>query len=231
MLDPLAPLVRACTDGSAGRPGRRPEPGPVRQRVPPHEPGSAVCVQRAQRRRRHRPGLGVPGLGRRHIVAGDLPVRRRQTAPCWVEITQHGRFLFTVNTGSGTISRCVIAPGGALTLLGSTPVGATGGRVSAGPDLPAVRRPDPSHPGRRRHRVYHGGRNTSSTFRTWRQPAGLVVRLVASFRTGRITRGSEPKRPRQSCPASAPHVRPGRDGPLNTRGAVPGTPPPDRQGD
>ena len=27
------------------------------------------------------------------------------------------------------------------------------------------------------------------------------------------------------------HVRPGRDGPLNTRGAVPGTPLPDRQGD
>jgi len=26
-----------------------------------------------------------------------------------VEITQHGRFLCTVSTGSGTISRCVIA--------------------------------------------------------------------------------------------------------------------------
>ena len=142
-------------------------------------------------------GILSPGISR--FAAG-------QTAPCWVEITQHGRFLFTVSTGSGTISRCVIAPGGALTLLGSTPVGATGGRVSAGPDLPAARRPDPSHPGRRRHRVFHGGRNTSSTFRTWRQPAGLVVRLVASFRTGRITRGSEPKRARQSCPASA-HTR------------------------
>jgi hypothetical protein len=141
--------------------------------------GSAVCVQRAQRRH----SLGVPGLGRRHIVAGDLPVRRRQTAPCWVEITQHGRFLFTVSTGSGTISRCVIAPSGALTLLGSTPVGATGGRVSAGPDLPAVRTPDLSHPGRRRHRVFHGGRNTNGN-RAWR------------LRT---------------------HVRPGRDGPLNTR--------------
>jgi len=130
----------------------------------------------------------------------------QQTAPCWVEITHDGRFLCTVSTGSGTISRYMIAPGGALTLLGSTPVGATGGRVSAGPDLPAARRPDRSHPGRRRHRVFHGGRNTSSTFRTWLRPAGLVVRLVASFRTGRITRGLEPKRPRQSCPASA-HAR------------------------
>jgi 6-phosphogluconolactonase (cycloisomerase 2 family) len=44
-----------------------------------------------------------------------------------VEITRDGRFLFTVNTASGTISRFSIAPGGTLTLLGSTPVGATGG--------------------------------------------------------------------------------------------------------
>jgi 6-phosphogluconolactonase len=44
-----------------------------------------------------------------------------------VEITHNGRFLFTVNTGSGEISRYQIAPDGALTLLGSTPVAATGG--------------------------------------------------------------------------------------------------------
>jgi DNA-binding beta-propeller fold protein YncE len=44
-----------------------------------------------------------------------------------VEITHNGQFLFTVNTESGEISRYSIAPGGALTLLGSTPVGDTGG--------------------------------------------------------------------------------------------------------
>jgi DNA-binding beta-propeller fold protein YncE len=44
-----------------------------------------------------------------------------------VEITPDGQFLFTVNTGSGDISRYSIAPDGTLTLLGSTPVGATGG--------------------------------------------------------------------------------------------------------
>jgi 6-phosphogluconolactonase (cycloisomerase 2 family) len=55
------------------------------------------------------------------------PFADLQTAPCWVEITHDGHFLFTVNTGSGTISRYSIAGGGALTLLGSTPVGATGG--------------------------------------------------------------------------------------------------------
>lgn len=55
------------------------------------------------------------------------PFADNQTAPCWVEITHDGRFLFTVNTGSGEISRYSIAPGGGLTLLGSTPVGNTGG--------------------------------------------------------------------------------------------------------
>ena len=58
---------------------------------------------------------------------GSSPFADNQTAPCWVEITHDGQFLFTVNTASGTISRYSIAAGGALTLLGSTPVGATGG--------------------------------------------------------------------------------------------------------
>ena len=58
---------------------------------------------------------------------GSSPFADLQTAPCWVEISHDGQYLFTVNTGSGSISRYSIAPGGALTLLGSTPVGATGG--------------------------------------------------------------------------------------------------------
>jgi 6-phosphogluconolactonase (cycloisomerase 2 family) len=46
-------------------------------------------------------------------------------APCWVEITHDGQFLFTVNTASGTISRFQIATDGTLTLLGSTPISGT----------------------------------------------------------------------------------------------------------
>jgi len=53
---------------------------------------------------------------------GSSPFADLQTAPCWVEISHDGRFLFTTNTGSGSISRYLIAPGGALTLLGTTPV-------------------------------------------------------------------------------------------------------------
>jgi 6-phosphogluconolactonase (cycloisomerase 2 family) len=55
------------------------------------------------------------------------PFADDQMAPCWVEISHDGHFLFAVNTASGTISRYRIAPDGALTLLGSIPVGKTGG--------------------------------------------------------------------------------------------------------
>jgi 6-phosphogluconolactonase len=63
---------------------------------------------------------------------GSSPFADLQTAPCWVEITHDGRYLFTVNTASGSISRYRIARDGVLTLLGSTPVGAAGvGAVDA----------------------------------------------------------------------------------------------------
>jgi 6-phosphogluconolactonase len=64
---------------------------------------------------------------------GGSPFPDSQMAPCWVEITQDGRFLFTVNTASGTISAYQIAASGALTLLpGSTPTGGpTAGAVDA----------------------------------------------------------------------------------------------------
>ncbi len=52
---------------------------------------------------------------------GASPYADAQTAPCWVEITQDGRWLFTVNTASTTISRYTILPDGSLHLLGSTP--------------------------------------------------------------------------------------------------------------
>ena len=66
---------------------------------------------------------------------GASPFASNQTASCWVEISHDGHHLFTVNTASGTISRYSIAPGGELTLLGSTPVGATGGVGAADAQL------------------------------------------------------------------------------------------------
>jgi hypothetical protein len=66
---------------------------------------------------------------------GSSPFADNQTAPCWIEITHDGQFLFTVNTASGTISRFSIAGDGTLTLLGSTPVKATGGVGAVDPRL------------------------------------------------------------------------------------------------
>ena len=57
---------------------------------------------------------------------GSSPFADFQTAPCWVEISHDGQFLFTVNTASNSISRYAIAGDGSLTLLGSTPLTTSG---------------------------------------------------------------------------------------------------------
>jgi DNA-binding beta-propeller fold protein YncE len=51
---------------------------------------------------------------------GASPFADKQTAPCWVEITHDGRFLFTVNTAVPSISTYRILQNGALSLIGST---------------------------------------------------------------------------------------------------------------
>ncbi len=51
---------------------------------------------------------------------GSSPFPDLQTAPCWVEITHDGRYLFAVNTAVPSISRYAINPDGSLRLLGST---------------------------------------------------------------------------------------------------------------
>ena len=51
---------------------------------------------------------------------GSSPFADHQTAPCWVEITHDGRFLFTVNTAQPSVSSYAIGLDGSLHLLGST---------------------------------------------------------------------------------------------------------------
>jgi 6-phosphogluconolactonase len=52
---------------------------------------------------------------------GSSPFADQQTAPCWVEISHDGRFLFTVNTATPSISSYAIEWAGSLRLVGSTP--------------------------------------------------------------------------------------------------------------
>jgi hypothetical protein len=54
-----------------------------------------------------------------------------QTAPCWVEISHDGRFLFAVNTASATISSFQINADGSLVLLANTPFRVGQGAVDA----------------------------------------------------------------------------------------------------
>ncbi len=58
---------------------------------------------------------------------GSSPFGDNQSAPCWVELSHDGQFLFAVNTGDSTISSYSIAANGSLSLLGS--VGFKGGLV------------------------------------------------------------------------------------------------------
>ncbi len=49
------------------------------------------------------------------LISGQ--VATTQTAACWIAISQNGKFAYTTNTGSGTISSLVIGSGATLTLL------------------------------------------------------------------------------------------------------------------
>ncbi|MDP9299936.1 MAG: beta-propeller fold lactonase family protein, partial [Actinomycetota bacterium] len=51
---------------------------------------------------------------------GSSPYADGQTAPCWVEISHDGRYLFAVNTGSTTISSYEIQADGSLVHLTDT---------------------------------------------------------------------------------------------------------------
>ena len=60
---------------------------------------------------------------------GASPFPDHQTAPCWVEISHDGQYLFAVNTAVSTISSYAIAADGSLTLIGSTTLKSPAGRV------------------------------------------------------------------------------------------------------
>ena len=62
---------------------------------------------------------------------GNSPVADGQTAPCWVEISHDGNYLFAVNTGSANLSSYAIGHDGSLTLLGTAPFTNGAGAVDA----------------------------------------------------------------------------------------------------
>lgn len=62
-----------------------------------------------------------------HLKLLDGPVATTETAACWVAITRDGRFAYTTNTGSASVTGYSIARNGDLTLLDADGVtGSTG---------------------------------------------------------------------------------------------------------
>jgi 6-phosphogluconolactonase (cycloisomerase 2 family) len=57
----------------------------------------------------------VDANGELHVITGA--VSANQTAPCWLVVGKSGRYAYTANGGSGTISRFGIGSDGSLTLL------------------------------------------------------------------------------------------------------------------
>jgi 6-phosphogluconolactonase len=79
-------------------------------------------------------------VSRQGVVSsiGSSPFADFQTAPCWVEISHDGRYLFAVNTGSTSISSYRILSDGSLSYMSTTP-------FSSGPGIrPFDARLDPS---------------------------------------------------------------------------------------
>ncbi|HUB42878.1 MAG TPA: beta-propeller fold lactonase family protein, partial [Streptosporangiaceae bacterium] len=81
-------------------------------------------------------GLGTVSAYRDSLLGqltpiGSSPYADGQTAPCWVEISHNGKYLFTVNAGSNNISSYSINPDGSLTLIGTYAVTGSGGDFDA----------------------------------------------------------------------------------------------------
>lgn len=53
----------------------------------------------------------------------SISVPNHQTATCWIRFTPNGRFLYTVDSGTGTISAYQVSPKGEISLLPSTNIG------------------------------------------------------------------------------------------------------------
>lgn len=67
------------------------------------------------------------------LVTG--PVTNGQTAPCWVAVTNNGKFSYTTNAGTGNISGYYVSPDGSLTLFDDGGITGSTGTGSSPIDL------------------------------------------------------------------------------------------------
>ena len=67
-------------------------------------------------------GMGAGAMSSYRVGYGGIslitgPVANQQTAPCWVVVTNDGRFTYTTNTGTGNISGYYVNPDGSIALF------------------------------------------------------------------------------------------------------------------
>lgn len=117
----------------------------------------------------------VEGQSRLRLISGS--VGTGQTAACWVATTSDGRFAYTANTGSGTVTGFSVARSGRLQPI--TPGGATG-TTGAGSG-PADLRFSPNN---QFLVVRNGGSRTVSVFSTSDNGALTPVGTFAGLPTG-----------------------------------------------
>ncbi|MGA8264770.1 MAG: beta-propeller fold lactonase family protein, partial [Ignavibacteriaceae bacterium] len=108
------------------------------------------------------------------------PVSNTQTAPCWVAITNNGRFAYTTNTGTSNISGYWIKHDGTLKLFNDCGNTASTGTGSKPIDM-AI--------GNNSQYLYalSGGTNTISVFRIDNRRGGLKsVQTVSGLSSGTV---------------------------------------------
>ena len=106
-------------DGSLGAPVRSPSAGPAPFGFDFTPRGQLVVSDPGPR---SASSYGVASDGTLRPVT--TLVGAFQLAPCWVVVTRDGRFAYTANAGSGSVSGFAVAADGALSLI--TPGGVTG---------------------------------------------------------------------------------------------------------
>jgi len=121
LIDSFTVRSEGLLTAAAGSPFAAQGPGPFGSEFRPTDP-SQLYVSNAH----GGPGngtvsaFGVADDGTLSSI-GSSPFPDLQTAPCWIEISHDGRYLFTVNTASNSISSYTINADGSLTLNTSAP--------------------------------------------------------------------------------------------------------------
>lgn len=110
-------------DGTAGSPVTRPSAGKTPFGFSFNQRGDLIVSEAGGG-----PGGATASSYRVGPAGAELitgPVGTTQSAACWIAISQNGKYAFTTNTGSGTLSRLAVGPGGTLE-LDSAVAGITG---------------------------------------------------------------------------------------------------------